>query len=62
MDVKPVLEDAVESLRAAWRITARVERTEKSEGNELETALLRGYAAKVKAGLQRIYHGTLTLV
>ena len=31
MGVRPALEDAVESRRAAWRIIARVERTETSE-------------------------------
>ena len=42
----------VENRRAAWRIIARVELMEKSEGNELETALSREYAASVTAGLQ----------
>ena len=31
MGVKPTLEDVVESQRAAWRIIARMERTETSE-------------------------------
>ena len=54
-----------------WKTPSRVdgqpsasspEWTERSEGNDVETALSREYAARVKAGTQGIYDGILTLI